>query len=107
MRIYIEELKFDAIIGILNFEREAPQNLIVNLWIDYAYIDEFINYAQVSEFIKTYVRESEFLLIEDALSSLSKNLKEKFPLIQKLHLKITKPSILDDCKVSVSDTYQF
>ena len=107
MRIHIEELEFQAIIGILDFERTTPQDLIVNLTIDYNYSDEFINYAHVSESIKEHMTKSKFLLIEEALSSLSENLKKEFPLIKSLTLKITKPSILPDCKVCVSDSYKF
>jgi len=107
MRIHIEELEFQAIIGILDFERTTPQDLIVNLTIDYNYSDEFINYAHVSESIKEHMTKSKFLLIEEALSSLSENLKKEFPLIKSLTLKITKPSILPDCNVSVSDFYKF
>jgi 7,8-dihydroneopterin aldolase/epimerase/oxygenase len=107
MQIEIEDLQFQTIIGILDFERVTPQNLIINLTIDYQYIDEFINYADVVNFIKEHVKKGEFLLIEDALNSLSSKLKEKFPLIKTLFLKITKPSILPDCKVSVSDTFEF
>ncbi|MEA3229152.1 MAG: dihydroneopterin aldolase [Campylobacterota bacterium] len=107
MTIYIEDLKFQTIIGILDFERVQEQELIVNIIIDYDYQDKFINYAEVSEFIKLYIKEQQFLLLEDALSSLSKKLKEKFPLIDKLQLKITKPSIMPDSIVSVSDVYSF
>jgi len=107
LKIYIEDLKFQCIIGILDFERTCEQDLIVNTTIEYVYTDEFINYADVSELIKSHIRENKFLLIEDALTSLSNKLKEIFPLINKLYLKITKPSILSDCKVSVSNTYKF
>ena len=107
MRIHIEELAFQTIIGILDFERKKAQDLIVNLTIDYNYTDQFINYAEVCECIKNHTITSQFLLIEEALDSLSKTLKEKFPLIEVLYLKITKPSILTDCKVSVSHNYRF
>ena len=107
MRIEIEDLEFESIIGVLDFERVTPQKVIVNLWIDYDYDDMFINYADVSEFTKEHIKKSQFLLIEDALSSLSLKLKEKFSLIKTLHIKITKPSILPDCKVSLSNTYKF
>jgi len=107
MTIQIEELKFQCIIGILDFERVTPQDICINLSIDYEYEDTFINYADVSEVIKKSMIEEQFLLIEDALSYLSTKLKEKFPLINELHLKISKPSILPDCKVSVSNFYKF
>ena len=42
-----------------------------------------------------------------ALDELSKTLQKEFSRINTLYLKITKPSILPDCKVSVSNTYNF
>ncbi|OHD94900.1 MAG: dihydroneopterin aldolase [Sulfurimonas sp. GWF2_37_8] len=107
MRIHIEDLKFQSIIGILDFERKKKQDIIVNLTIDYEYKDEFINYADVVLFIKNHTIQSKFLLLEDALGSLSTKLKEKFSLINTLSLKITKPSILPDAKVSLSNIYHF
>ena len=107
MTIHVEDLKFQCVIGILDFEREAPQDVIINLEIKYDYVDKFINYAEVAELIKLTMTKSKFLLIEDALKDLSLKLKEKFLDINSLNLKITKPSILHDCKVSVSDIYKF
>ncbi len=103
MTIHIEDLKFQCIIGILDFERETPQDVEVNLTIEYNYKNEFINYAEVVEIIKNNMIKSKYLLIEDALNGLKIILLEKFKLIQKLDIKLTKPSILADCKVSVSD----
>jgi dihydroneopterin aldolase len=107
MTIHIENLKFKTIIGILDFERKVEQDVIINLTIRYDYTDSFINYADVSEVIKTHIKKSKFLLIEDALLSLSQKLKENFSLTNQLDLKITKPSIMPDCTVSVSDIYNF
>lgn len=107
MTINIEDLKFQCIIGILDFERISPQDIIVNIDINYIYTNKFINYADISNFIKLEMINKKFLLIEDALSHLIKKLKEEFSLINSLSLKITKPSILPDCKVSVSDSVSF
>ena len=107
MTIHVEDLKFHAIIGVLDFERENEQEIIANLTIEYDYKEEFINYADVCELIKTYTRKNEFLLIEDAVLSLSAKLKKTFPLINSLNLKITKPSILPDAKVSISNVHNF
>ena len=107
MKISIEDLKFQTIIGILDFERTTPQDIIINLFIEYDYKDEFINYAEVSQLLKTTIKNKKYLLIEDALSDLSQLLKEKFSRINTLHLKITKPSILPDCRVSVEENYKF
>jgi len=107
MTIFIEDLKFQTIIGILDFERERTQDVIINLEIKYNYKDEFINYAEVARHIKESMINNKFLLIEDALSSLSKSLKKEFQQISSLNLKITKPSILPDCTVSVAENYNF
>ncbi len=107
MTIHIEDLKFQTIIGILDFERLKAQDVIINLQIDYDYTEEFIDYASVSESIKQTMNTQKFLLIEDALVELKLRLKKEFKQINKLQLKITKPSILPDCKVSVSEITHF
>ena len=105
MTIHIEDLKFQCIIGILDFERVTLQDVIINLTIDYKYKDEFINYADVVNIIKNEMINRKFLLIEEALDYLHKKLVSKFSLIESIHLKISKPSILADCKVSVSSSF--
>lgn len=107
LKIHIENLTFTCIIGILEFERNNAQEVIINVEIKYAYDDEFINYAEVADFIRAAMIHQKFLLIEDALQYLSVQLKNKFSKINTLYLKITKPSILPDCMVSVSDTTHF
>ncbi|RUM64866.1 MAG: dihydroneopterin aldolase [Sulfurimonas sp.] len=102
MKVHIQDLRFQTIIGILDFERITPQEVIINLELEYNYENEFINYADVSALIKSSILTQEFLLIEDALLYLQVSLKKEFQEINTLTLKITKPSILPDCKVSVS-----
>jgi len=107
MTIFIENLQFKTIIGILDFERVSPQDVIINLTIEYHYEDTFINYAEVADCIKKIMQKEKFLLLEEALQYLSAKLKKNFPTIEKLFLKITKPSILPDCSVSVAESYTF
>ena len=108
MTIYIEDLKFQAILGILNFEREKPQEIIVNLTINYTFDNaNFINYATVANLIEMTMQEQKFLLIEEAINTLSHTLKEAFPTIESLELKITKPTIIQNTIVSVSDIFHF
>ncbi len=107
MIIHIEDLKFQTIIGILDFERVNVQDISIDVEIEYVYDKEFINYADVVALIKETMKEEKFFLIEDALKELSKILKEKFIRIDTLSVKITKPSILPDCKVSVAEFYSF
>ena len=107
MTIYVEDLKFQCIVGILDFERTTPQDIIINIKIEYAFEAAFINYALVVDLVKSSMIENKFLLLEDALSQLSGFLKKEFLTIDSLYVKITKPSILPDCRVSVSNFYNF
>ena len=106
MTIHIEDLEFQCIIGILDFERVTPQNIIVNLSIDYKYEKKFINYVEIVEIIKEIMIKNEFLLIEEALNSLNLKLIKEYSSIKSMEIKITKPSILPECKVSVSNNYK-
>ncbi len=106
MTIHIEDLKFQCIIGILDFERVKPQDVIINIALEYEYQKSFINYADIVEIIKEMMIKSEFLLIEDALNGINLKLIKEFSTIKSINLKITKPSILPDCKVSLSNYYK-
>lgn len=103
MEVFIENLSFKAIIGILPFERKKKQKVIVNVSFSYKYDDEkkdFIDYSLVANDIKTIMKKKKFELIEEALIFLDKNLKATYP-INDLSIKITKPNILKSCVVSV------
>jgi dihydroneopterin aldolase len=104
--IHIEDLKFQCIIGILDFERQNPQDVVINLTLDYKYEKNFLNYADIVQKIKDVMIKSEFLLIEDALDYLNLKLIKEYSSIKSMNIKITKPSILPDCKVSVSNSYK-
>jgi len=105
--IQIDALTFDTIIGILDFERIKKQKVLVTCIIEYTYTDSFINYAEVAECITTTTQEKEFLLLEDALLHVSRLLKSTFPLIEKLTLTYSKPDIMDNCIVSLSESWQY
>jgi len=100
MKIFIEQLCFEAILGIAELERLDAQKIIVDAKIKYNYsAKSFINYAQVAEFIQDILQKRKFLLIETALEETTLELKQKFPAITQIKLKISKPHILDNCVV--------
>ena len=107
MTIRIDDLTFECIIGILDHERLYPQRIVIDVEISYDYSDAFINYADVAAFIKEQMRREQYELIEEALGALQHSLKTAFPGIDALSLRITKPDILTDCRVSVAETYKF
>ena len=105
MKVYIENLTFDCIIGILDFERTTPQQVIINLSFKYKFnkeSKEFVNYAEVATLIEKLMKEKQYLLIEDAIIDIKATLKQTFN-IKKINLKITKPNILKNTTVSVSN----
>ena len=105
MKVYIENLTFDCIIGILDFERTTPQQVIINLSFKYKFnkdSKEFVNYAEVATLIEKLMKEKQYLLIEDAIIDIKTTLKQVFN-IKKINLKITKPNILKNTTVSVSN----
>ena len=108
MTIHIEALTFDVIIGLLDFERERPQRVIIDLEASYEDHDgEFIDYADMVLLIQNELKEKRYELLEDALLGLKEVLYSSYPQIQKLFLKISKPDILPQCTVSLSKTWNF
>lgn len=102
MNIEIENLTFRCIIGILDFEREKKQKVVVNLSFDYEFSgDDFINYADVVALVKKTMKKNRFKLLEDAVKTLKQLLEDSYS-IKNLHLKISKPNILKNCVVSLS-----
>jgi len=102
MKVNISKLKFKTIIGILEYERNNPQEVIVDCSFEYNFKNKFIDYSQVTKFIKKTIKKKQFFLIEDAIIYLDKKLNKKYK-IKNLKIKITKPNILKNCIVSVEN----
>ena len=108
MTIHIEDLTFDVIIGLLDFERDRPQRIMIDLEASYEYKEgQFIDYADMVLLIQNELKEKRYELLEDALLSLKELLSTTYPQLQTLFLKISKPDILPQCTVSLSKTWNF
>ena len=92
--IIIKDFEFETIIGVLDFERETPQKVIVNTTIDYKYTSEYLDYAKVSETIKNILQTKKFEVLEDSLDYICSYLKNEYPNILEINLEILKPNIL-------------
>jgi len=100
LQIFIKNLLFEAVLGILEFERKTPQKISVDIKIRYTYKkDIFINYAQIADFVIYTIKKGEFFLLEEALEFTVQKLKVKFPQIETIKIKISKPNILKNCIV--------
>jgi dihydroneopterin aldolase len=108
MTIHIESLKIDAIIGLLDFEREYEQRVTVDIEADYAYDGQFfVDYAELAEMVELRIKKKRFLLLEEALLDLKTEIVEIYPAISRLKLKISKPDILKNCIVGLSQSWEF
>ena len=103
MKIEITDLSFKCIIGILDFERIKKQKVLINVSFEYEYSKElFIDYAEVSNLIKTTMKKEKFFLLEDAILYLESLLLNSYK-IATLKIKISKPNILKNCIVSLNN----
>ena len=103
MTIQIEQLEFDAIIGLLDFERDRAQRVRINVTATYDYQPGiYLDYAEMVEAIKTHIVKQKYELLEEALEGLHTTLTAAFPAIETLLITIAKPDILPDCVVSLS-----
>ena len=108
MTIHIEALTFDVIIGLLDFERDKPQQVIIDLEATYNYADEqFIDYADVSYLIQNELKTERYELLEEALLGVKSVLYTTYPQLKTLSLKISKPDILPHCNVALSQHWDF
>jgi len=108
MTIHIEALTFDVIIGLLDFEREKQQQVIIDLNASYDYSNEqFIDYADMSFLIQNELKSKRYKLLEEALLGLKTLLCITYPQIKTLTLKISKPHILENSCVALSHTWDF
>jgi dihydroneopterin aldolase len=108
MTIHIEALTFDVIIGLLDFERDKPQRVIIDLTASYSYQNNnFIDYADIVLLIQSELKEKRYKLLEDALLGLKLRITTTYPDIKTLSLKIKKPDILPLCSVALSHQWNF
>ncbi len=108
MTIHIEALKLDVIIGLLDFEREKPQRVIIDLEASYLYENgAFIDYADMVFLIEKELKDKHYKLLEEALVGIKERLYTAYPKLQRLMLKISKPNILPQCTVALSHSWNF
>ena len=108
MTIHIEDLCLEVIIGLLDFERDRPQRVIINLETTYDYSDDnFVNYADIVSLIEEKLKIERYELLENALLGIKNQLIETYPQLQSLKIKISKPDILPQCNVALSKSFDF
>jgi 7,8-dihydroneopterin aldolase/epimerase/oxygenase len=96
--IVIEGLKIDCIIGVYSHERQATQEILLNIRAEYdisrsVQTDQFreaIDYVQISEICQQLAIDGKYHLIETYAHTCLKTILEKFP-IERICIKVMKP----------------
>jgi len=101
-KIHINNLRFQAIIGILEDERINEQEVIINFKAKYDKDIEFVDYSHIANLMEEMMVCNKYMLLEDAISDIINSIQKKYNSITKIKLKITKPNILKLCEVSIS-----
>ena len=90
-------LKFSCIIGILPFEREKKQKIVLKLT---AKSEEFLDYATLCAWLKNTYKKQKFKLLEESLEFIARELKKMHPKLRFLKITVSKPKIIKNAKVS-------
>ncbi|MBB72813.1 MAG: dihydroneopterin aldolase [Legionellales bacterium] len=107
--IHISGLRVDTIIGVLPWERQCPQTVILDLELpcDAALaaqdddLDKTTNYADIATITSTFIRESEFKLIETLADKTARFIQDSFNMPW-VKLRVAKPGAIKAGTVSVS-----
>lgn len=110
-QISVKDLDFEAILGVLPFERERPQPLRLNfsLWLDFEpiaaqdSIDETVDYAKLAEDLIEFIRNSKFGLVETLVYRAAQRLLSASPKILAASVRIEKPEAIPHSKGSAAE----
>jgi dihydroneopterin aldolase len=100
-KIFLNDLKIDAIIGIYDWERQTRQTLTFDLEMDWDIkpaaasddISKTLDYGAVAQTIVGFVKASEYQLIETLAEDLCALLLQEFA-IPRIKLTLSKPVAL-------------
>lgn len=87
----IIEINFKCIIGLLEFERLEKQTISLKI---NAKANSFLDYAKVAKLSKKYLKKKKFYTLEKANKKLAKKIKNNFPQLTKIKIKIKKMEIM-------------
>jgi 7,8-dihydroneopterin aldolase/epimerase/oxygenase len=98
-QIFIDDLQVQALIGVYDFERLAPQPLRFDVRIALDNrpagasdaLADTIDYAAVAERITTLCAQSRYQLVEALVEHIAARLLAEFPM-QAIGLRVTKPN---------------
>ncbi len=103
--VYIQDLRIETIIGIFDWEREQKQTVSLDLEMATDIraaaasedITKTLDYKSISKRISSFIKQSEFLLIETMAQKTAELVLEEFP-VPWLRLRVGKPGAVTGAK---------
>lgn len=102
--VLIENLRFECIIGVLDFERERAQAVEVSAKF---VAGEFVDYGVVCADFRREFAARKFEFIEDALGFFAGFFADKFPTLKRLKIRVVKPQIIAGAQVGAQGSWKF
>ena len=104
-KISLKDIQFNCILGTLPFEREKEQPVVLNIsvWLDFSLaarnddLIHSIDYAQLTDNIKTFIRNAKFQLEETLALETAKFILNNYPKAQMAEVSIRKPQAIPNC----------
>ncbi len=112
-RVMIRNLQLDVLIGVYDFEREAPQRVIfeIDLHTDNRpagrsdNVQDAVDYASVTQLITDISTQSEYQLLEALAEHVAAAVLAKFMTVSVIEVTIHKPDIMpNDVQVAIAIT---
>ncbi|MBS55183.1 MAG: dihydroneopterin aldolase [Oceanospirillaceae bacterium] len=105
-KVFIRDLKVDAVIGVYDWEKQVRQPLVFDLEMAWdirmaAATDDLthaLNYQAVTEFIERFVREQNFQLLESLIQRLADALLKEFGMPW-IRIQVEKPAVVPQARV--------
>ncbi len=105
-RILIRDLRLQTVVGVHDWEREAPREVVVSLTLEAdlsaaAGSDELadtVDYGDLCRTIATHVRDARFQLIEALAGSIARFVLETQPRVAAVSVTVDKPGAVADAR---------
>ncbi|UYM14225.1 dihydroneopterin aldolase [Endozoicomonas euniceicola] len=107
-KVRIERLETEAIIGVYEFEHEAPQPLVIDLELGTDFTNAFrsddlndaLDYEAISNSVREFTEASRFALLEALAGGIIQRVLDNFP-VEKVGVFIRKPHALKGALATV------
>ena len=102
-RIHIRELRLQTILGVRDWERDKPREVVVNLAIETDLakagrsdnLADTVDYSALARRVTEHVESSRFLLVERLAESVADLAMEHFAKIEAITVTVDKPGAIE------------